>query len=104
MLRSAFHETPGFHALHCADDITFAQYGNKIYIDRMGRDTSIRDAAMRHLGTIGGGVQAALRKRAVSESPARPPGQGTGMAGLLANYARAGLPGAKTGLGVGRRL
>jgi hypothetical protein len=41
---------------HSAADITFAQSGNKIYIEPMGRASSFCDAAMRHLTTIRDGV------------------------------------------------
>jgi hypothetical protein len=49
--------------MHCADDITFAQSSNKIYIEWMGAVTSFHDAAMRHSRTIRDAVLTGARDR-----------------------------------------
>ena len=62
-LPPASHRNARKRLMHCADDITFAQSSNKIYIEWMGAVTSFHDAAMRHSRTIRDAVLTGARDR-----------------------------------------
>ncbi|MGK6355427.1 hypothetical protein ACMGDH_09375 [Sphingomonas sp. DT-207] len=90
LLRAARPETLGNRRVYTAYDITFAQSGNKIYIEPMRRATSFYDAAMRHLRTIRDGF-AAWSAPDIQQRTA-PSGH---RVAIRADHARARLQGAK---------